>query len=92
MSHSIVQSVTNFGKLLHKEGLWSMYQYEENKSLMYHLCRGFAGIRQDNYPVDPANSRCSACSLEAPDEIRGLWMIHNFDWIQRSADKWKGNR
>ena len=34
-----IQDDTNFGVLLHKEGLWSLYQFKEEKSLLYHLCR-----------------------------------------------------
>jgi hypothetical protein len=86
MYHREVREQTNFGKLLHKEGLWSLYAYEGEKSLMFHLCRGFQGLRQENSPVDPHDSRCVACRREAPDEIRGLWTLHNFEWIQSQKE------
>jgi hypothetical protein len=85
MYYSEIHDLTNFGKLLHKEGLWSLYAYADEKSLLYHLCRGYQGMSQDNNPVDPRTGQCSACHKEAPDEIRGLWTLHNFEWIQRSA-------
>lgn len=81
-----IRETTDFGKLLHKEGLWSLYTYEDTKSLMYHLCRGYAGMRQENSPVDPENGACSACGSSAPDEIRGLWTLHNFDRVQEGWD------
>lgn len=85
MKYREIHELTNFGKLLHKEGLWSLYSYAEEKSLMFHLCRGWDGMSQDNSPVDPASGQCSACGKESPDEIRGIWTLHNFDWIQKNA-------
>lgn len=85
MIHSNVRENTDFGKLLHKEGLWSLYTYAEGKSLLYHLCRGYGGMNQVNSPVRPKTGDCTACGRKAPDEIRGLWTLHNFDWIQRSG-------
>lgn len=85
MDHSDIRDNTDFGQLLHKEGLWSLYKYKKEKSLLYHLCRGYSGMQQSNNPVRPVTGGCTACDSEAPDEIRGLWTLHNFDWIQRSG-------
>lgn len=82
MYYRDVKESTNFGRLLHKEGLWSLYQFAEDRSIMYHLCRGYMGFKQENLPVNPDDGRCFGCGLEAPDEIRGLWTLHNFDWVQ----------
>ncbi len=83
MYYEEVRESTDFGQLFHKEGLWSLYKYEEGRSLLYHLCRGYKGLKQDNNPVESSTGRCSSCGSEAPDEIRGLWTLHNFDWIQQ---------
>ena len=88
MNHSNIRENTDFGKLLHKEGLWSLYTYDGNttgKSLLYHLCRGLAGVEQENSPVRPRTGDCTRCGSKSPDEIRGLWTLHNFDWIQKSG-------
>ena len=86
MNYSYIKEQTDFSKLLHKEGLWSLYTYADSRSLMYHLCRGYGGIKQENSPVRPESGSCSACDLDAPDEIRGLWTLHNFDWVQGDRD------
>lgn len=81
-----VHEDTNFGKLLHKEDLWSLYQFKEEKSLLYHLCRNYYGrMELVNTPCDPETAQCSACDEQAPDEIKGLWTLHNFDWIQQNG-------
>jgi hypothetical protein len=79
-----VKEDTNFGVLLHKEGLWSLYQFREERSLLYHLCRNRYGrFELKNNPCDPAHGACIECDKEAPDEIQGLWKLHNFEWIQQ---------
>ena len=83
MYYEEVRESTDFGQLFHKEGLWSLYKYEECRSLLYHLCRGYKGLKQDNNPAEFKTGRCTSCGSEAPDEIRGLWTLHNFDWIQQ---------
>ena len=84
MYHDNIRELTDFGKLLHKEGLWSLYTYDEGRSLLYHLCRGLGyGIKQANSPVRPRTGDCTACGSKSPDEIRGLWTLHNFDWLQQ---------
>lgn len=85
MYYEGIRERTNFGQLLHKEGLWSLYKFDEGRSLLYHLCRGYAGLKQENSPADPRDGQCSACESPAPDEIRGLWTLHNFEWIQRGG-------
>jgi hypothetical protein len=81
-----VEEDTNFGVLLHKEGLWSLYQYREEKSLLYHLCRNQYGrFELKNNPCHPADGTCIECTKEAPDEIQGLWKLHNFEWIQQNG-------
>ena len=86
MKWNAIEEDTNFGKLLHKEGLWSLYQYKEEKSLVYHLCRETYGrIELRNSPCQPENGRCIVCAAEAPDEIKGLWTLHNFEWIQQNG-------
>ena len=85
MYDSAIRENTDFGQLFHKEGLWSLYKYSDGKSLMYHLCRGYAGLKQVNSPVRPRTGDCTACGSKSPAEIRGLWTLHNFDWIQRSG-------
>ncbi len=89
MHDSSIRENTDFGKLLHKEGLWSLYTYERDggsgKSLLYHLCRGYAGVQQVNSHVHPRTGDCTACGSKSPDEIRGLWTLHNFDWIQQNG-------
>ena len=81
-----VQEDTNFGKLLHKEGLWSLYQFREEKSIIYHLCRNHYGrMELMNNVCDPETSQCCVCKEQAPTEIQGLWKLHNFDWIQQNG-------
>ena len=82
MNYSAIVDQTDFRVLLHKEGLWSLYRYKESKSLLYHLCRGYLGVKQENYPVRPLKGTCTGCDTTAPDEIRGLWTLHNFEWVQ----------
>ena len=77
---------TDFGQLLHKEGLWSLYKFDEGRSLLYHLCRGYTGMKQENRPVEPGTGECVACDSIAPEEIRGLWTLHNFDWVQSEGE------
>ena len=87
MFHSDIRENTDFGKLLHKEGLWSLYTYDGlGQSLLYHLCRGYDGMVQSNNPVRPRTGDCTACGSKSPDEIRGLWTLHNFDWVQSGAE------
>jgi hypothetical protein len=75
---------TNFGVVLHKEDLWSLYQYKEEKSLLYHLCRlRYGRFELKNHPCAPADGKCIECNETAPDEIHGLWKLHNFKWIQQ---------
>ena len=81
MNYSNITDLTNFGKLLHKDGLWSLYSFDDTLSIMFHLCRGHGHI-QRNSPVDPNTGRCSACTRDAPDEIQGLWKLHNWERIQ----------
>lgn len=81
-----IRDRTNFGQLLHKEGLWSLYKFDECRSLLYHLCRGYLGLKQENYPAEPGTGQCTGCNTEAPDEIRGLWTLHNFDWVQLGGE------
>ena len=83
MSYSLIEERTDFGVLLHKEGLWSLYRYANGKSLMYHLCRGYVGMKQENSHVRPRTGDCTACGSKSPDEIRGLWTLHNFEWVQK---------
>ena len=81
-----VEEDTNFGVLLHKEDLWSLYQFREEKSLLYHLCREDGGrFRLQNTPCSPENGQCWRCRAKAPDEIHGLWKLHNFEWIQQNG-------
>ncbi len=88
MSWNTVHEDTNFGKLLHKEELWSLYQYQEEKSLLYHLCRNLYGrMELNNNVCDPESTVCSACNEKAPDEIKGLWTLHNFEWIQQNGGR-----
>ena len=81
MNYSNIKDLTNFGKLLHKDGLWSLYSFDDTLSIMFHLCRGHGHI-QRNSPVDPNTGRCSACTRDAPDGIQGLWKLHNWERIQ----------
>ena len=81
-----IRDNTDFGQLLHKEGLWSLYKFEEGRSLLYHLCRGYKGLKQENSPVRPEDGQCVACESMAPEEIRGLWTLHNFDWVQSEGE------
>ena len=89
MDYIEVRDRTDFGVLLHKEKLWSLYKFDEGRSLLYHLCRGRdgvpAGARLVNAPVHPDDGECSSCGSKSPDEIRGLWTLHNFDWIQKNG-------
>lgn len=87
MYNTSIRENTDFSKLLHKEGLWSLYTYGEGRSLMYHLCRGYEGLKQENSPVRPKTGDCTACDSKSPDEIRGLWTLHNFDWVQESGGR-----
>ena len=81
-----VMDDTNFGVLLHKEDLWSLYQFEEDKSLLYHLCRSQYGrFELSNNPCHPDDGTCIECDVQAPEEIHGLWKLHNFEWIQRNG-------
>ena len=81
-----IRDNTDFGQLLHKEGLWSLYKFDEGRSLLYHLCRGYEGLKQENSPVRPEDGQCVACESMAPEEIRGLWTLHNFDWVQSEGE------
>jgi hypothetical protein len=86
MSWNTVGEDTDFGVLLHKEGLWSLYKYREEKSLLYHLCRNKYGrFDLHNNPCSPEDGRCSECNGQPPVEIHGLWKLHNFDWIQQNG-------
>ena len=86
MSWNTVQEDTNFGVLLHKEDLWSLYQFKEEKSLLYHLCRNKYGrFELNNNPCHPKDGTCTECSTQAPEEIHGLWKLHNFEWIQQNG-------
>ncbi len=83
-----IEDDTNFGKLLHKEGLWSLYQYREERSLLYHLCRNDRNrMALENSPCSPEDSTCFMCDTVAPDEIRGIWTLHNFDWVQENGGR-----
>ncbi len=83
-----IEDDTNFGKLLHKEGLWSLYQYREEKSLLYHMCRNEYGrMELVNSNCDSMTSRCTMCDKTAPDEIKGIWTLHNFDWVQENGGR-----
>ena len=83
--YNTVEEDTNFGKLLHKEDLWSLYQFREEKSLLYHLCRERYGrFELKNNPCNPLDGKCSGCNQNAPEEIHGLWKLHNFEWIQQT--------
>ncbi len=85
--YKTVEEDTNFGVLLHKEGLWSLYQFREEKSLLYHLCRSDYGrFVLVNNPCAPETSKCYMCRAEAPEEIKGLWTLHNFDWVQNGGE------
>ena len=87
MNWHTVEEDTNFGKLLHKEDLWSLYQFREEKSLLYHLCRNEYGrMELRNNPCDPADGQCTVCQKQAPDEIKGLWTLHNFEWVQEQGE------
>ena len=86
MYNSHIRKNTDFGQLFHKEGMWSLYKYGDGRSLMYHLCRTYAGYDLVNSPVRPRTGDCSTCGSKSPDEIRGLWTLHNFDWIQSGSD------
>jgi hypothetical protein len=84
--YNTVAEDTNFGVLLHKEELWSLYQYKEEKSLLYHLCRNLYGrFELNNNPCSPEDGKCIACDNQAPEEIHGLWKLHNFEWIQQNG-------
>ena len=86
MSWNTVQGDTDFGTLLHKEGLFSLYKFREDKSLLFHLCReSYGRFELKNTPCDPENGTCICCGTQAPEEIHGLWMLHNFDWIQQNG-------
>ena len=86
MSWNTVQEDTNFGVLLHKEDLWSLYQFKEEKSLLYHLCRSQYGrFELKNNPCNPSDGKCIECGTQAPEEIHGLWKLHNFEWIQQNG-------
>jgi hypothetical protein len=84
--YNTVAEDTNFGALLHKEELWSLYQYREEKSLLYHLCRNKYGrFELKNNPCSPEDGKCIECYAQAPEEIHGLWKLHNFEWIQQNG-------
>lgn len=84
MSMWNIEEDTEFGTLLHKEGLWSLYKYKKEKSILYHLCRNeYDRMRLYNNAVDARSGRCSYCDSQAPDEIRGLWKLHNWEWVQQ---------
>ena len=86
LGYSTVEEDTNFGVLLHKEDLWSLYQFKEEKSLLYHLCREDQGrFELKNTPVSPEDGHCWRCRALAPEEIHGLWKLHNFEWIQQNG-------
>ena len=86
VSWNTVAEDTDFGKLLHKKDLWSLYKFKEEKSLLYHLCRNRYGrFELKNNPCAPEDGKCIECQEQAPEEIHGLWKLHNFEWIQQSG-------
>lgn len=70
-----------FGTLLHKEGLWSLYGTKGTASRIYHMCRD-QKLRTINAVVNSFTYRCHNCGILAPDEIKGLFQLHNFEEIQ----------
>ena len=78
--------VINFEKLLYKEGLWSLYGTNEKDSIaMCHLCRDNKS-ELTNHVVSQGN--CTYCGQVPPDEISGVFKMHNWGDLAASHTAW----
>lgn len=72
--------------VLYEEGEWRIYgHFDDEYSTMAHKCPKW---EQRNYPDksrDPewrwfwGTGDCQTCLASIPDDLKGLWTLHNFD-------------
>ena len=77
-------------KYLHKQDDWELRTLQDNKywgSWIYHRCETHDVDANDNECTwsmsDCHHGKCSWCDTPIPDEIYGIWKLHNFDslWL-----------
>ncbi len=73
---------------LHVQGLWEMSTMHDPPptrttwhSWITHKCR-ILPTQKNYWMVDVNNRCCPTCGLEVPNEIWGLWKLHNFHMMR----------
>ena len=60
-------------------------------SVLGHHCKQFEDKTREYQLLDLEDTMlgmCWWCKEEAPDDLKGLWMLHNFDMVCQVPDSW----
>ncbi len=73
--------------LLHIDGNWDLVKSigfnGVSLSLIVHHCKA-TGYHPIRYYKDTYHLPCNECKEEVPEEIQGLWVLHNWDMARNS--------
>ena len=79
-------------RILLKMDTWQLIKHETSvgssvQSLLYsyiaHACAGQGTYYW--YSINSIDDKCRSCGKNPPDEMMGLWKLHNMDYIQRGV-------
>lgn len=68
---------------LHEEGDFRLYSVRGIKSsVIAHRCESYPDSAMRQWWFLPSPHRCFMCGAVPPDEIQGLYVLHNWDRLQ----------
>lgn len=77
-------------RVLYETGRWQLVRHETSvgdtvqvllHSYIAHACLGKGTYYW--YSISSIDDKCFGCHNSPPDEIMGLWKLHNMDYIQK---------
>ena len=68
--------------VLHEDGEFRLYEYNETMSFLAHQCDLYPNTARGEWWFFPTPHLCYQCGAVPSDEIMGLYMLHNWDRIQ----------
>ena len=71
--------------VLLKDGCWELRSHHSRKYLLVSFIQHYCPVLQEKrywYSIPLMDHKCSGCQEYVPEDMMGLWKLHNMDYIQ----------